>query len=91
MVARLLSDLNAKAFPSWQALTDWQWQVACRGERPSFGRGWNRDATSRQAAEAAAEQLGIDPARGARKKEEINALASETGRPGFLKTLIRVK
>jgi hypothetical protein len=43
-----------KLSPSWQDLSDGQWQEACRG---------------------------------ARKKEEINAVASETGRPGFLKTL----
>ena len=44
--------------PSWQDLTDEQWQEACRREaviRPLA----EQDATSRQAAAAAAEQLGI--------------------------------
>jgi hypothetical protein len=57
----LLYDLNAKAFPQLARLTDEQWQEACRREaviRPLA----EQDATSRQAAAAAVEQLGIGPA-----------------------------
>jgi Helix-turn-helix domain len=47
-----------KASPSWQEAKDWQWQEACRREtviRPLA----EQEAVSRQAAAAAAEQLGI--------------------------------
>jgi len=47
---------------SWQDLSDEQWQEACRREaviRPLA----EQDAVSRQATAAAAEQLGIGPAR----------------------------
>jgi hypothetical protein len=49
-----------KLSPSWQDLSDEQWQEACRREaviRPLA----EQDAVSRQAAAAAAEQLGIGP------------------------------
>ena len=78
-----------KTFPSWEDLSDGQWQEACRRNaviRPLA----EQDAVSRQAAAAAAEQLGIgrpSPSRGARKKEGIDAVGSEASRPGFLKTL----
>ena len=51
-----------KLSPSWQDLSDEQWQEACRREaviRPLA----EQDAVSRQATAAAAEQLGIGPAR----------------------------
>jgi hypothetical protein len=47
--------------PSWQDLSDAQWLEACQREaviRPLA----EQDAVSRQAAAAAAEQLGIGPA-----------------------------
>jgi len=49
-----------KLSPSWQDLSDEQWQETCRREaviRPLA----EQDAVSRQAAATAAEQLGIGP------------------------------
>jgi hypothetical protein len=48
--------------PSWQDLSDGQWQEAPPGERASFVPLAEQEAVSRQAAAAAAEQLGIGPA-----------------------------
>jgi hypothetical protein len=47
--------------------------------------GW-QDLSDGQWQEACRREAVIRPLN-AQKKEEINAVASETGRPGFLKTL----
>jgi hypothetical protein len=84
-----------KLSPSWQDLSDGQWQEACRREsviRPLA----EQEAVSRQAAAAAAEQLGIGPAlvyrlvARFRARPQTSSLAptvSAAGRKEFLRRL----